>query len=321
MRWKGGPDKWEECHCKCAYVLQTEGKMDSKEMPAIAFAAVLGHDICLQTLVEAGADVNMKNEGGTSPLMYAASTAHNECLTMLLKEGANVNLTNEVNLTALYFACDVSYTAVQYKKNNHSECIKSLIEAGADVNIASSEYGTPLLKAAECTSGDNCVKMLLQAGAEINPTIPPDMFLGPKKPLTMAVSQGNDKNVKLLIEAGADVNYKSEADDEQPPLLIATENEEPSTVKLLLSAGADVNISYGGQTALYMVREAESLRLLLKAGATVNTPALAYSALMQQIVDMICNKIDITDVCLLLLAAGEKLDGTTVTPPVPIFTV
>ena len=61
-----------------------------------------------------------------------------------------------------------------------------------------------------------------------------------------------------------------------------------------------------------MLREIlrEMLRTLLKAGAALSTH-LNHSALMGHIATMFYNGNDLKEVCLLLLAAGEKLDATT----------
>ena len=78
-----------------------------------------------------------------------------------------------------------------------------------------------------------------------------------------------------------------------------------------------MNISNDDITALYLVRESESLRTLLKAGSTLNT-SLKHSALKGHIATMFYNGNDLKEVCLLLLAAGEKLDATAFNAPVPI---
>ena len=229
MRWWHEFQSQGKCHCKCACFLQSEGKMDNTLMPALAFAACLGHVVCLSAMIETGADVNLSSHTGTSPLMWTAAMAQHECLTMWLNAGADVNLRNDYKETASHYACDVS-TFVNYRKNDHTKCIKFLVKAGADVN-AISRQDTPLTKAAGCTSDDNCVGLLLKAGAKVDP-----QGRWYSTPLGMATEQGNVKNMKLLIEAGADVNYDTGIYSRRPPLIVAAENGEPSKIKLLLSA-------------------------------------------------------------------------------------
>ena len=63
---------------------------------------------CLKLLIDAGADVNMINERGDSPLMRASSNSshnhHKKVTETLIKAGANVNYSNGKGRTALMAA-------------------------------------------------------------------------------------------------------------------------------------------------------------------------------------------------------------------------
>ena len=61
-----------DCHCKCLYILQTQGKAQVNKWPAVVYAACHGHNTCLQVIIQAGADVNMRGEQGYTALIYAA---------------------------------------------------------------------------------------------------------------------------------------------------------------------------------------------------------------------------------------------------------
>ena len=321
------------CHCKCIYVLQKEEITGAEKWPAVAYAAHYGHDTCLQAIIDAGADVNVRSKKSFTSLMWAAQSGHDKCLDILLRSGADANITNKSHETALHFACECGDKGIL----SHVKCIEALIEAGADVNCASNIGVTPLITAAECSLSDNCVELLLKAGAEADPSFLPDVKYPPLTLLILAASEGNDQNVKLLLEAGAslnrvshqglspllsainesgftcvkllldagaDVNYIPNGDDALTPLSWATWEDLTRVLKLLLYSGADVNIiGRKGRTALYYANETvDCVRILLKSGARVNT--LPCNALQCQILTK-RNK----DVHILLFAAGEKIDG------------
>ena len=112
--------------------------------------------------------------------------------------------------------------------------------------------------------------------------------------------------MNLLINGGADVNYIPDWYDSWSPMTYTVFLGHVKCLKLLLQAGADVNITDRGQkTALHWVKDVRCLRLLLKAGAHVNVKL--YNALKYKILNN-----PTKDVCMMLFAAGEILDDTTV---------
>ena len=312
------------CHCKCLYVKQAQGETEIDQWPAVAYASRHGHDKCLQGIIEAGADVNTRSERGYTALIYAAQFGRPNCSELLLKAGADVNLKKQHGYSALHYACN--------RKENHAVCVDLLIKAGADVNNASYVGITPLMLAVGCLSDDNCVNALMQAGADVNAA---DHYL--ETSLIRAVEKGAEKNVKRLIEAGAsintvagnhltplffaikrdcyvdllisggvDVNCIPEWYDSWSPMTYAVYLRHAKSLKLLIQAGADVNMAdNSGKTSLHWVRDVRCLRILLKAGALVNMDA--SNALKYKILNT-----PTKDVCMMLFAAGEALDGTTV---------
>ena len=59
-------------------------------------------------LIKAGADVNVKNNGGDSPLHAAALQGEIACLRELLEQGADPKVTNKSNKTAKDIALENS---------------------------------------------------------------------------------------------------------------------------------------------------------------------------------------------------------------------
>ena len=88
----------------------------------------------LQTLINSGADVNIVNSLGSTPLMICAKNGNVEHLELLYKNGAYLNVVDGQNHSALYYATEY----------NHIEAVKYLVKSGA--KITSEIYMTAILK-------------------------------------------------------------------------------------------------------------------------------------------------------------------------------
>ena len=88
----------------------------------------------VQAQLDAGADVNGKDENGWTPLHFAARYGHEEIVELLISEGADVNAKDENSWTPLHFAA----------RHGHKEIVELLIAKGADVNAKDNFEDTPL---------------------------------------------------------------------------------------------------------------------------------------------------------------------------------
>jgi formylglycine-generating enzyme required for sulfatase activity len=75
-------------------------------------AAVGGHLAVAKIFIEAGADVNAANPDGNTPLMGAALAGNKELVQLLLQKGAKPDAKNQKGLTALTFAQQKGYAEV-----------------------------------------------------------------------------------------------------------------------------------------------------------------------------------------------------------------
>ena len=58
-------------------------------------AAADGHHKCLDLLIKANADINIKNNRGFTALIYAANKGHHKCVDLLIKANADINIKND----------------------------------------------------------------------------------------------------------------------------------------------------------------------------------------------------------------------------------
>ena len=168
---------------------------------ALHIAAWAGNNSALNTILEAGGDVNITDNKGTTPLIVAAWEGHSTCVKTLIAEGADVNASDTDGITPLM-------SAVQ---NNHDECVRQVVKAGADVNAVDSKGFTALIAAA-WTGNTKLVQMLLDAGADVNRT-----NCRGQNALTFHIAQCdsvNEELVETLVEAGETLTVTSRADDE-----------------------------------------------------------------------------------------------------------
>jgi ankyrin repeat protein len=219
---------------------------------------------CVDVLLKHGADINLPDPDGVSPLLVAIMNANWDVAERLIAAGADVNQWDIFGETPLF-------TAVN---------LRSRIDGGrASID--------PINK----TTGLAIVETLLERGA--NPNM--QLFFAPANlagntntrgatPLIRAANNGDVEVVKLLLEHGADATIQMA--DRQTPIhaVIAgrsTEQQAVELIRILHEAGADVNVVAlinhpqeirGGSALHYAVRkrQKEVIRLLASLGIDMN---------------------------------------------------
>ncbi|XP_067290637.1 ankyrin repeat and SAM domain-containing protein 3 [Pseudorasbora parva] len=105
----------------------------------LMYAAYIGHDSIVNLLLEAGVSVNSTTSKGLTPLMLAASCGNESIAYFLLQQGAQLECKDVRGWTALLYS-----TAT-----GHQQMVKFLLEHHANANIKEPLSGfTPLMEAA-----------------------------------------------------------------------------------------------------------------------------------------------------------------------------
>jgi uncharacterized protein len=238
-----------------------------------AAAASSEHVGILRALLAAGAEVNIVDNLGRTPLVLALENARIFApIEVLLEAGADVNAGLLRGRPPLVVAVDPGFPFW----SDEAEIIQALLLRGADVvalldhgvdpNLRVGQLDVPLLAIATYAGSDDAVLHLLVAGADPNLRTAHGWSA-----FTYAVALGRSTAVvTTLLDAGAFVD--ATAPDGAHVLQLST--GRPDQLQLLLDRGARVEARNDlGLTALMhaaMYGHVDSAQRLLRAGARVD---------------------------------------------------
>ena len=224
---------------------------------ALVVASALGNKEAVETLLDAGADVNQPECHKITALMWAVKNGHAETAELLLD--AEANITNEE---------DEESTLTTAAGNNDIVMVQLLLDAGADVFVENSLNITALIEAAK-EGNLEIMTVLIDAGAA---TDAQGKDGGGNTALMAAARAGNVDAVRMLLDSGADPHLRNA--NGATALSMAALAGSAEIVRMLLDAGADPNLqSNEGDTALMLAASKgsiEVIRSLLDAGADPN---------------------------------------------------
>ena len=171
----------------------------------------------VKTLIDAGADVNLKNGMGMSAVMIVSGHDENslEMANILINAGSDINLRDNDGWTALMIA------SVHCSWGKNASILNLLINTGSDINHKNNHQQTPLIVMLDsygCTDNKfETAKILVNAGCDVN-----CVDIRGNSALRQAIRDA--KIIRLLIDAGADVNLKYINDQTFLMLLLQKEN-------------------------------------------------------------------------------------------------
>ena len=136
------------------------GKADTGDT-ALTLIADHGHAAgYVKTLLERGAEVNVPNARGETPLLLAAHEGDLDSVKLLLAHGANVHLKDDHGREPFFYAIADRQVSVAMQD--------ALLKSGADINAQDKEGYTALMGAAELPDATAGIKNLLAHGADVN---------------------------------------------------------------------------------------------------------------------------------------------------------
>ncbi|XP_016389700.1 tankyrase-1-like [Sinocyclocheilus rhinocerous] len=225
--------------------------MAGRKSTPLHFAAGFGRRDVVEHLLQTGANVHSRDDGGLIPLHNACSFGHAEVVSLLLCSGADPNARDNWNYTPLHEAAI---------KGKIDVCIV-LLQHGADPNIRNTDGKSALDLA------DPSAKTVLTGEYK-------------KDELLEAARSGNEEKLMALLTP---LNVNCHASDGRKstsqkmlstPLHLAAGYNRVRIVQLLLQYGADVHAKdKGGLVPLHNAcsyGHYEVTELLLKHGACVN---------------------------------------------------
>src|SRR5690554_563205 len=198
--------------------------LDSGGFTPLLYAARENCIACVDVLLANGADIDLPDPDGVSPLLLAIMNANWDLAKRLIEAGANVNqwdIFGQAPLFAavgLYTRADGGRASIDPPNETKGiEVLRMLLERGADPNMqlffrpanvrgsTNTRGSTPLIRAAN--NGDlELVKLLLEHGADAT------VYMADRQTPIHAVLAGRAPEpralelIKILHDAGTDVN-------------------------------------------------------------------------------------------------------------------
>ncbi|KAJ8397112.1 hypothetical protein AAFF_G00009660 [Aldrovandia affinis] len=225
--------------------------MAGRKSTPLHFAAGFGRKDVVEHLLQTGANVHARDDGGLIPLHNACSFGHAEVVSLLLCQGADPNARDNWNYTPLHEAAikgkiDVCIVLLQHGadptiRNTDGKSALDLADPSAKAVLTGEYKKDELLEAAR--SGNEEKLMALLTPLNVNCHASDGRKSTSQKmlstPLHLAAGYNRVRIVQLLLQHGADVHAKDKGG--LVPLHNACSYGHYEVTELLLKHGACVN--------------------------------------------------------------------------------
>ena len=237
--------------------------VNTKGTPALILALSFKFSI-VKKLLEKGADINLSDNEGETPLLQAMFEEDQKLIDHLLSwSNINVHKTNNKGISPLIRAAQMAnFVAVQ-----------NLLKKGANPNARNNDRETALMRAVLPGEDTKTINELIRYGADINLA-----DLEGNTALALAVKNRDESAVQILLKNGADPNSKDK--NKQPILIAAVTHGASSRIIKNLIDNPKTNIDITDQnkrTALmwasWMGRK-KAIKILIRGGAKTDLKSL-----------------------------------------------
>jgi len=201
----------------------------------------------LEALLEKGANVMAQTRTGDTPLHWAALLGSPATVKLLLDKGAKVGKANRFGNTPIFFAA----------ASGKPEIARLLLERGAFADDMNNDGGTPLNTAVRRQDREMVTLLLDQGHAAISGRAGKLS----ETALHAAAAQGDAAMVRLLLEHKADINATDKSGF--TPLLNAAEKGHQAIVEILVEQGADLAAHDQKAPCAFALAAGSTNRLLL----------------------------------------------------------
>ena len=178
-------------------------------------------------LVAAGANANIANDFGSTPLWEACNNGSGAMVEKLLKAGASANAVMLGTGETVLMRC---------ARTGNADAVKALIERGAGVNAKETTGDQTALMWAVSQGHPQVVQVLIERGADIHAK-----SKGGYTPLLFAARKGAVEPGRILVEAGADLNET--APGGLNALFVAIDSGQEDFAIFLAERGAKPNVT------------------------------------------------------------------------------
>ena len=245
---------------ECKYALQLN-KRNNAGSTALYSAVLENQYKVVQTLIDAGAELELYPLGELPLLHLAAALGNSDILSCLISAGVDINMSSDNGRSALHTAC------IHQQYNS----IQRLVDAGAILS-PDTEGDTPL---------HLLIRYSLKTTVQTQEDSPPSVKLEMIDIVESSTSDAPSPDIQLeslvsvLMDKGAEVN----ATNKQGLTILHDSVKakcKPSTIRLLLQSGAKHSVDTTGRSALMeacslvVPHKRDVLTELLSSGADVN---------------------------------------------------
>lgn len=236
-------------------------------LTALHFAAREGHVEAVQTLIDAGANLDAQDNYDTTPVVMAVLNGHLGVAATLLDAGADPNVQDRYGRTALFTATDLNTMDVNPRPTpaitgNYTplDIVRLALEHGAEVDLPLTEEGLPAWLAqgaghnpmlhdgataffrAAMSADLEIMNVLLEAGADPNVVTGEKPCVGPCEELLTYLGPSG---LATPFMAAAGIGWRHEVSR-------GRESDAVEALQMLLDLGADINqADQNGDTALH----------------------------------------------------------------------